>query len=211
MKKSKTTSFYVLIIFLFTSCFPRTSQDTTEEKSVQEEQEIVQDTTKQVEQAIPIKEDYQYIDTIKGDFNGDREKEYVYSIVIVNEDKGVIIDDEKYNYITFSNSSIPPIETEYLISHLTNEGDLNGDGTDEIGFLIGSISNWQTYNVYSLRNNKWKIIVSETVFAPDINDKTELVKIHPKKKGYLLIQTTDWIENDTFSGNMTVEKLVKIE
>ena len=97
-------------------------------------------------------------DTIKGDFNGDGKIEYAYSESNPAEYYSLDeVDDGKLNNITFSNPTIPAIETKFQIERLTNEGDLNGDGIDEIGFNKRAISRICGYTVYSLsRTNQWK-------------------------------------------------------
>ena len=65
-------------------------------------------------------------DTIQGDFNGDGKIEYAYSESNPAEYYSLDeVDDGKLNNITFSNPTIPAIETKFQIERLTNEGDLN--------------------------------------------------------------------------------------
>ena len=101
---------------------------------------VVENRIRQTEQTDSIIGDSYERDTIQGDFNGDGKIEYAYSESNPSEyyclDE---VDDGKPNNITFSNPTIPAIETEFQIERLTNEGDLNGDGTDEIGFMVKTI------------------------------------------------------------------------
>ena len=57
-----------------------------------------------------------------------------------------------YVYI-FTNDSIKPIDSsviEYTAMYLTNEGDLDNDGADDIGFLLHTgESHWGTYVAFS--------------------------------------------------------------
>ena len=92
---------------------------------------VVENRIRQTEQTDSIIGDSYERDTIQGDFNGDGKIEYAYSESNPSEyyclDE---VDDGKPNNITFSNPTIPAIETEFQIERLTNEGDLNRDGTE---------------------------------------------------------------------------------
>ena len=122
---------------------------------------VVENRIRQTEQTDSIIGDSYERDTIQGDFNGDGKIEYAYSESNPSEyyclDE---VDDGKPNNITFSNPTIPAIETEFQIERLTNEDDLNRDGTDEIGFFTRAVSRFGMYCVYSLRGGKWKEIVN---------------------------------------------------
>ena len=87
---------------------------------------VVENRIRQTEQTDSIIGDSYERDTIQGDFNGDGKIEYAYSESNPSEyyclDE---VDDGKLNNITFSNPTIPAIETEFQIERLTNEGDLN--------------------------------------------------------------------------------------
>ena len=91
---------------------------------------VVENRIRQTEQTDSIIGDSYERDTIQGDFNGDGKIEYAYSESNPAEYYSLDeVDDGKVNNITFSNPTIPAIETEFQIERLTNEGDLNGDGT----------------------------------------------------------------------------------
>jgi hypothetical protein len=62
--------------------------------------------------------------------------------------------------ISFSDKSIAKLKvTSNMDYTIRNEGDLDGDGADEIGFLYGwGTSGCRTYTVYTLKNNKWKVL-----------------------------------------------------
>ena len=109
---------------------------------------VVENRIRQTEQTDSIIGDSYERDTRQGDFNGDGKIEYAYSESNPSEyyclDE---VDDGKLNNITFSNPTIPAIETEFQIERLTNEGDLNGDGTDEIGFIERAVSRFVFYKV----------------------------------------------------------------
>ena len=165
-------------------------------------------TTEQISTPISIEEKVEYSrDTIYGDFNGDGIIEYAYSYSNSEDGAfGVSMENGKRNKITFSNSTIPIIETEWYISKLTNEGDLNNDGIDEIGFSLGAASQLTTYKVYSLHNNEWKELLSVDSHGAFDGD---LVRVDPKKKGYVIAKTAEWDkETEWFK---QVEKSIKIK
>ena len=168
---------------------------------------VVENKISQTEQTDLIVRDIYERDTIKGDFNGDGKIEYAYSesnsAKYYSLDE---VDDGKFNNITFSNPTIPAIETKFQIERLTNEGDLNGDGTDEIGFNERAVSRICRYTVYSLsRTNQWKKLLHVDYDA--LNPPSDVVRPHPNKKGYVIIQTVEWNDGES----TLIEKSVKIE
>ena len=104
-------------------------------------------------------------DTIKGDFDGDGEKETLYAIVSdVNDDPDKLPENATVReYFCFSKESIPNINlgTDFYTldwTHPENIGDLDGDGADEIGYYKtgtqGALS-ISDYCVKSLQSGKW--------------------------------------------------------
>lgn len=146
-------------------------------------------------------------DTIRGDFNGDGKIEYAYSesnpAEYYNLDK---VDDGKLNNITFSNPTIPAIETKFQIERLTNEGDLNGDGIDEIGFNKRAISRICEYTVYSLSHtNQWQKLLQ--VDYDVLNPPSDVCRLDPNRPGYVIVQTVEWEDGES----TPIEKTVKIK
>ena len=192
----------ILIVLLMLGCGNRSQPS------------VITANTKLMEQMDSIIGDIYERDTIKGDFNGDGNIEYAYSESNPAEYYSLDeVDDGKPNNITFSNPTIPAIETEFQIERLTNEGDLNGDGTDEIGFIERAVSRFVFYKVYSLRKGVWKEIVSvythDAFFDPINGDAPDLVRIAPNKTGYVIVQTIEW--DDETEWHKGVEKSVKIK
>ena len=175
---------------------------------------VVENRIRQTEQTDSIIGDSYERDTIQGDFNGDGKIEYAYSESNPSEyyclDE---VDDGKPNNITFSNPTIPAIETEFQIERLTNEDDLNRDGTDEIGFFTRAVSRFGMYCVYSLRGGKWKEIVNlythDSFYCEENGNDPDLVRIDPDRKGYVIIRTLEW--DDEISWYKEIEKSVKIK
>ena len=168
---------------------------------------VVENRIRQTEQTDAIIGDSYERDTIQGDFNGDGKIEYAYSESNPAEYYSLDeVNDGKLNNIIFSNPTIPAIETEFQIERLTNEGDLNGDGTDEIGFNQRAVSRICGYMVYSLsRTNQWKELLRIDYDA--LNPPSDVCRPAPNKRGYVIVQTVEWNDGES----TLIEKPVKIE
>ena len=168
---------------------------------------VITVNTKLMEQMDSIIGDIYERDTIKGDFNGDGKIEYAYSESNPAEYYSLDeVDDGKLNNITFSNPTIPAIEIKFQIERLTNEGDLNGDGIDEIGFNKRAISRICGYTVYSLsRTNQWKELLRVGYDA--LNPPSDVCRPAPNRPGYVIVQTVEWENGES----TPIEKTVKIK
>lgn len=130
-------------------------------------------------------------DAIKGDFNGDGKPEYMW---VVKPQLNKAEDDcigKCIVQIVCSNPAIKPISVEQSIGGtLVNLGDLNGDGTDEIGILPDWFNGcWAAYHVYGLRNNNWlEAIPSFSVHCIQWDETAKFVKKVPGKKGFVTIR-----------------------
>ena len=168
---------------------------------------VVENRIRQTEQTDSIIGDSYERDTIQGDFNGDGKIEYAYSESNPAEYYSLDeVDDGKLNNITFSNPTIPAIETEFQIERLTNEGDLNGDGMDEIGFNQRAISRICVYTVYSLSHtNQWKELLRIDYDA--LNPPSDVCRPDPNRPGYVIVQTVEWEDGES----IPIEKTVRIK
>ena len=125
-------------------------------------------------------------ETILGDFNGDGKAESAELYRLSKKDVSTDI-------IYFTNDSIRSIDSsviEYTAMYLTNEGDLNDDGADDIGFFIHtSESYWGTYAVFSYNGGKWKLLLS-CGHNPGWNESPiqDLVRKHPTKSNCVIIR-----------------------
>lgn len=76
--------------------------------------------------------------------------------------------------------------------YIVDEGDLDGNGTDEIGIRREQeMGNWQDYNVFTYHNGKWCYLMPSTTlyhshFYEDLNYGQDAVK-STKKKGYVQV------------------------
>lgn len=166
---------------------------------------VVENRISQTEQTDSIVRDIYERDTIKGDFNGDGKIEYAYSESNPAEYYSLDeVDDGKLNNITFSNPTIPAIETEFQIERLTNEGDLNGDGMDEIGFIKRAVSRVCGYAIYSLSRTQWKKLLHVDYDA--LNPPSDVFRPDPNKSGYVIVQTVKWDDGES----IPIVKSVKI-
>lgn len=102
------------------------------------------------------------------------------------------------------NHSVSPLEirdsfTIYL--YVVQEGDLDGNGTDEIGIRREpEMGNWNDYEVYTYRNNKWyhllpPIMVYATHFYDDLHSGQDVVT-PAQKKGYVKVQYSGWVDEN---------------
>ncbi|MFN8285985.1 MAG: hypothetical protein U0V74_04490 [Chitinophagales bacterium] len=156
---------------------------------------ITTDTTAQVKQDTTEPEETTFLevsDTIEGDFNGDgvKEKMWLNPPKISNMEE-FECDGSCDGYITFSNANLPPIRMEDCIDGSpVNEGDLNGDGADDVGMLPGWFTScWHQYHVFSFRNGKWIDVVNPfDTHCSQWEDGVDAVSVDPKKPGHVIIR-----------------------
>jgi hypothetical protein len=144
---------------------------------------------------------------IKGDFNGDGAPDYAW-LVPPGESECGDCSGNCTSYIKFSDSSIPSIKVEMCIDgNPDNLGDLNKNGTDEIGLLPGwCTSCWRAYNVYTFKNGKWIFAVAP--FSTHCNQWEEGIKpieIDPNKKGNVLIRYSELTGDDIVTKTKSVQ------
>lgn len=154
-----------------------------------------------------------YTDTISlvisGDFNGDGVKEKAWFsypnrselLAFYNGNNPELNDKYRDNpslkdiFLRFSNPKIPTVRVnEFLTGLPVNEGDLNGDGADEIGTLLEWYTgNWLTYHVYTLLKGKWKLAVEPIpIFWSDYyKKKIDIIKKDPRKPGFVIIKYSE--------------------
>jgi len=99
------------------------------------------------------------IDTL--DFDVKESEEYLYDFAIFSK-------DDKKNRLNIT------IASEF---HVYDEGDLDGDGTNEIGVLPGyNSSACREYLVYSFANHYWKLLYSVSSHLADRERGVDYVK-----------------------------------
>ena len=136
-------------------------------------------------------------ESIAGDFNGDGKKE-VAELYYKFAGEGGVDDDPIYtgtddNYdVYFSDDAVKTLDssvTQWGAANMTNEGDLNGDGADEIGLWIyGGYSSSGTYVVFTYCEEGWKDLVAID-HNPNWNtrDYQQLVRKHPTNPNWLIV------------------------
>jgi hypothetical protein len=134
---------------------------------------------------------------VTGDFNGDGKKEKLtehffsaldhreankfYENVLEYDDLiELTLKKRPYCVINSDNKKIGEFtislkEQQLGLSYLKNEGDLNGDGTDELSYVINwaDRSNLNTWHIVSFQNNKWKDVYSFPIWDWQIPDLPE--------------------------------------
>lgn len=133
---------------------------------------------------------------VLGDFDGNGTKEYAYTkINDCNDD----CDGKCETIIYFSDKNIKPfIITPSRNGTLYNLKDLNNDGKDDIGFYPDwCTSCWHPFYVYTYKKNGWEPLVSPiSTHCSQWEDEKFPIKKDPKKKGYVIITTSVWKDDD---------------
>jgi hypothetical protein len=150
------------------------------------------------------------IPTMQGDFDGDGKRETAY---LGRPSKLDSIDCMRRCKckIQFFSPKIPDlIVPESYGGQMVNEGDLNQDGGDEIGFLVDWYSPcWRTYHVYTLRDGVWKdAIMPLRLHCRIWENEKDLVIPVAKKAGW--VDVFSQIHHDGGSGVSTFVKRLKV-
>jgi len=166
--------------------------------------------------------------TVTGDFNGDGRKETLkvenYELLLNQYDSVELkkeINGSKFAYFrkgfdsfyfTSSDKKVPNLEVwGEMTFTIKNLRDLDGDGGDEIGFLYGkSTSNCHYFNVFTLKNNKWELLIENIPLTYDMRSTGVIpVEKDPKNKGVILIRY-DSDMGSYYSSSYVIEESVKI-
>lgn len=197
----------MLIVFAISiSCNDKPKKDPSDSEQAKQTQpfkEISKKSKKKQEKQIPIPVfGYRFI--IEGDFDGDGKKEKLtehfmsgldkketnkyYDAV---EDYGDMVDmtikKEPVSYVLSENTAIDTLKIHsggqlFGISYLKNEGDLNGDGTDEVSYVVdwADWSNLNSWRIMTYKKGKWKELLSFSIWdwqlpnLPEANNKYSL-------------------------------------
>jgi hypothetical protein len=167
--------------------------------STQKDSAVNKNSIEEILKAIPknIKPVLGYRFIIPGDFDGDGKKEnlieHFYSALDNKETNkfydslpdyaqlvALTIKKEPYSFVISDNKSIDTLSiasTGQLLglAFLKNEGDLNGDGTDEVSYVVNwaSWSNLNTWHIVTYKNKKWKELYSFPIWNWQLPDLPE--------------------------------------
>ena len=101
-------------------------------------------------------------DAIVGNFTG-KGIDILYVEKVVEDSGSLSIRHGCRYYIASPNKHIPKIEiqgTNVAPPKLVNEGDLDGNGTCEVGYLdTWNCSQWRYYRIFTLRNGEWRNLI----------------------------------------------------
>lgn len=143
----------------------------------------------------------------KGDFNGDGVPEYMWLVKPDIDADGMDCVGNCTSYIMFSDPNIPSITIENCIGGIPeNEGDLNKNGSDEIGLLPAWFTScWKSYHVWTLNNDKWTDAVKP--FSTHCNQWEAGVKpieIDSNKVGHVIIRYSEFDGDDILTKSKSV-------
>lgn len=110
---------------------------------------------------------------------------------LIAEPYGEYIDDEIYGgYDTWEvktakNSVKPVVIPKTYGINFVSEGDLNGDGKEEWGFITQwPTSNWTAYNLFTNVDGEWQYMIEPTsLWLSHLMDDNETIADEEKKKG----------------------------
>jgi hypothetical protein len=155
----------------------------------------IEETLKNIPKNIKPVLGYRFI--LTGDFDGDGKKEklieHFYSLLdnketnkfydsLSNYNQLVALTEKKepYSFVSSDNRRIDTLhistDDQLLgLSYLKNEGDLNGDGTDEVSYVINwaDWSSWNTWHLVTYKNKKWTELYSFPIWDWQLPDLPE--------------------------------------
>ena len=149
------------------------------------------------------------IDSVQGDYNGDGKTEYMWLDPPKLMENEMNCERNCTSIIQFSDRSITPIKVEDCINGLpVNEGDLNGNGTDEIGLLPGWFTScWHTYLVWTYKNGQFTYAVEPISTHCNQWDKgIDAIEKDREKEGYVIVRYSEITDADF----VVLSKSVKI-
>ena len=180
----------ISILTLLFSC-DNSTKKSQEGKTVSKVDTLQQDTSKnnQLEETLKnipknIKPVFGYRFIIIGDFNGDGKKEKLiehYFSSLDNKETNKFYDSlpeydqlvaltikkDPYSFLISDNNFIDTLHISSSgqllgLSYLKNEGDLNGDGTDEVSYVVNwaDWSNLNTWHLMTFKNKRWQELYS---------------------------------------------------
>jgi hypothetical protein len=174
---------------------------------------------------IPV---FGYRFVITGDFDGDGKTENLVEHYYSRRDKkeackfydnveadwevwDSVIKKQPYSFALSNNNKIDTLRISdvkqlYGIAYLKNEGDLNGDGTDEVSYVVdyADMSSMNSWYIVTYKNNRWQQLYLFMMWDWQLPDRPGFVDVY----GYFGHQKKVGIpKNDTL--NQRLEKELK--
>lgn len=203
MKTPLTITFFVLT--LLCSCDSST-KNTQDGKTVSHIDTLQQDslrTTNPLEKTLKtipknIKPVLGYRFILTGDFDGDGKKEkliehffsglnnkktnkFYDSLSDYGQLVSLTVKKEPFSFVSSDNTQIDTLHISsggqlLGLSYLKNEGDLNGDGTDEVSYVVNwaDWSNLNTWHIVTYKNKKWTELYSFPIWDWQLPDLPEI-------------------------------------
>lgn len=139
-----------------------------------------------------------YKDTLIGNFDG------VHIDTLIAEPIDTTIDRSLWNWRIYgkNNSVDTLILSQRFTVRLIQEGDLDGNGTDEFGIRReAEAGTWDNYCVYTYDKGEWKYLINPiwtygNHYYTDLNNGNDVVE-RTNQSGYVTVRFSD-IRNDDF-------------
>lgn len=135
-------------------------------------------------------------DGVLGDYDGNGKKEYAYTKENGCNDE---CDGKCETIIYFSDKKIKPITiTQSKNGSVYNLKDLNNDGKDELGFYPDwCTSCWHSFYTFTLVKNNWQPFIGAIpTHCIQWEDGKFPIRKGPKKKGNVIITSSQWKDDD---------------
>jgi hypothetical protein len=149
-------------------------------------------------------------DAVEGDYNGDGKLESMWLVPPTVNDNAMDCEGKCFCTIKFSDSAIPIINIDNCIGGTpVNEGDLNSNGSDEIGLHPEWFTScWGVYYVWTYKNGKWIYAVDPiSTHCNQWDQDVKPIEVDRKREGYVIIRYSEFED-----GEIKIKsKSVKIE
>ena len=122
--------------------------------------------------------------------------------MVLGEDTKLIEEArENYDYefpdyyrtiITLSDKSVPPLIIDFEIGEFIYEGDLDGNGTEEIAVISGGMSSsCRGYDIYTLDNGQWKYLIEPMSTSYNLRESGLDLALPTGKQGEFRLRYSD--------------------
>lgn len=195
MKPPIFLSFLILIFLYMITAKKIQDKAAIDINNIQNQSDTIINITEKTSQIKP--ENYKpimgYRFVISGDFDGDGKQEQLtehyysaihhtetnkwYADIDYDELVRLTMQKEPYTFLLSDNARIDTFHISNThqqlgLSYLKNEGDLNGDGTDEISYVVNHAdwSSLNTWHIATYNDNQWQILYSFTIWDWQLPD-----------------------------------------